>query len=255
MGSLYVKIAPSLHTGQSPMTPTSPRLRASQPAVIAHRGVPERRPENTLASFALALEEGADGIELDVHLSADGQVVVHHDDAIRVPGTDVRKLRIAEHSMSSLRSICEVELPALAEVLELVGQKARVWVEIKGQRVEREVVAVIRSGHSACAIHAFDHRAIRRASELAPEIPYGLLMVARTVDPVSLLRAAGATALWQEWSMIDEELVSEIHAAGGEVVAWTVNDVETAAALASIDVDAICTDRPGRLRASLYGSD
>ena len=55
--------------------------------------------------------------------------------------------------------------------------------------------------------------------------------------------------------MIDEELVSDVHAAGGEVVAWTLNDVETAAALAIMGVDAICTDRPGRLRAALRGSD
>ncbi len=113
----------------------------------------------------------------------------------------------------------------------------------------------IRGSHSSCAIHAFDHRAIRRAASLAPEIPRGVLMVARPVDPVAVLGAAGATTLWQEWSMIDEELVREVHAAGGTVVAWTVNDVNAAGDLARIDVVAICTVWPGRLRAALHGRD
>ncbi len=237
------------------MPPESDPLHRGQPAIIAHRGVPEQFPENTLAGFARAIQEGADGIELDVHLSADGQVVVHHDDALRRPGATSSAIKIAEHSLADLRLASEKELPTLAQVLELVGHKARVWVELKGQRIEREVVAVVRAGHSACAIHAFDHRAIRRARELAPEIPYGVLLVSRPVDPVAVLRAAGATTLWQEWTLMDEGLVRDIHATGGEVIAWTVNDLEVAGALNVMGVDAICTDRPARMHAALRGID
>lgn len=236
-----------------PATP-SPRHRA-RPAIIAHRGVPRLLPENTLGGFARALDDGADGLELDVHLTADGQVVVHHDESLWVPGSAGSGLRLAGESLATVRAATGAELPTLEEVLELVGRRATVYVELKGRHVEGAAVDVIRASHARCAIHAFDHRAVRRSASLAPEIPRGVLLVSRVVDPAAVLRAAAAGTLWQEWTLLDAELVSEVHAAGGEVVAWTVNEISTARQLAAMDVDAICTDWPGPLHAALHGSD
>lgn len=233
----------------------TPLARHTRPAIIAHRGVPRLLPENTLAGFARALADGADGIELDVHVTADHQVVVHHDESLSWPDDAGGPMILADESLAALRAATGAELPTLTDVLELVGHRATVHVELKGAGVEGAVVDVIRASHARCAIHAFDHRAIRRAAALAPELPRGVLLVGRVVDPLAVLRSAGASTLWQEWTLLDADLVAEVHAGGGAVVAWTVNDMAAARRLAAMDVDAICTDWPGPLRAALHGSD
>src|SRR5919199_1554994 len=217
------------------------------PELVAHRGSPRERPENTLPAFRRALEHGADGIELDVHATADGVVVVHHDPVPRArahePG--LRGVPIADLSWEQLRrfEVADgVGVPTLAEVLDLVGKRAVVYVEIKGRAIEREVVACIRAGTARCAVHSFDHAAVRRVGELAPELPRGLLFEEYPQDPAAALRGARARDLWPHWKLIDETLVAQTHAAGGRVVAWTVNDATAARRLAGMGVDALCTD-------------
>ena len=110
------------------------------------------------------------------------------------------------------------------------------------------VVGAIQAGRTQCAVHAFDHRAVVRVRNLAPGLPTGILLEARLVDPVAALRAAGATDLWQQWKMIDEELVAAVQGAGGRVIAWTVNDTAAAEELIRMGVDGVCTDLPGEMR-------
>jgi glycerophosphoryl diester phosphodiesterase len=90
----------------------------------------------------------------------------------------------------------------------------------------------------------------RRVQALAPETPVGVLSTSYLIDNAAAVRAAGARDLWQHWSMIDAALVRDAHAAGARVIAWTVNDVEVAHALAGEGVDGLCTDLPGALRAA-----
>lgn len=239
------------------MPSDTPLPRPGRPLIVAHRGVPHLLPENTLAGFARALEDGADGIELDVHLSADGQVVVHHDPVVRLPagidGGDGTVLRLADEPLARLRAATGAELPTLTEVLRLVGREVAVYVELKGRGVEGAAVDVIRASGARCAVHSFDHLAVRRCTALAPELPRGVLLVGRVVEPLAVLGAASARTLWQDWSLLDADLVKEVHAGGGEVIAWTVNETSVARELAAMGVDAICTDWPGPLRAALAG--
>jgi len=223
--------------------------------VIAHRGVPEERPENTLASFALALEQRADGIELDVHRTADDRIVVHHDPVVVDHNGSGAELAIRQHPLRALRASSAVELPELIEVLDLIRGQLHLHVELKGEEVTLPVVELIRrESVKRVSVHAFDHRAVRLAAEVAPEIARGALMVARAVDPVAVLRAAAATTLWQDASLLDADLVEAVHMAGCDVIAWTVNDDAGAARMAAIGVDGICTDRPGRLRQVIEGT-
>ena len=235
---------------------------ASTPEIIAHRGASRQRRENTLAAFDRALELGADAIELDVHATADELVVVHHDpalgaDAGALAGRTIASLRAAEVQGGDVAA--ETRIPSLAEVLSLVDGRATVYVEIKGAGIEAQVVETIarspRRG-ARCAVHSFDHRAARRARELsgrAPggEVPTGILLVSRPVDPAAVMRAAGARDLWQHWELLDADLVSEVHAGGGRVVAWTVNEPAVARRFASMGVDGICTDVPDLMREAL----
>ena len=217
------------------------------PELVAHRGASRERPENTLAAFAVALDRRAAGIELDVHATADGVVIVHHDavpHGVYPDGRSERRaiseLRYVE--LSTLRLVGEA-IPSLRDVLALVGDRATVYVEIKGAGIERAVVDAVRASRARCAIHSFDHATIGRVRELAPEIPRGLLF--DTGDSESMMgemAAHDARDLWPEATLIDAAMVDAAHRAGKRVVAWTVDDRQLASYLAAIGVDALCTD-------------
>jgi glycerophosphoryl diester phosphodiesterase len=218
------------------------------PELIGHRGAPRERPENTLASFLRALDLGADAVELDVHATRDGVVVVHHDFVPRAVSS-VARLKgrpIAELTAAELTTfhVSDEPIPTLAAVLEAIGAHATVYVEIKGRGIEHAVIETIGGAPTAArvAVHSFDHRAVARARGLQPGIATGILLASYLVDAEGALRAADARDYWQEASMIDVELVHAVHAAKGRVIAWTVNEPEDARRLASIGVDGICTD-------------
>ena len=218
------------------------------PELIGHRGAPRERPENTLASFLRALDLGADAVELDVHATRDGVVVVHHDfvphgvsSIAALQGRPIAELTAAEVATFHVSG---EPIPTLLDVLEAIGGRATVYVEIKGREIEQLVVATIARAPSAGSVplHSFDHRAVARARAIDSAVVSGILLVSYLIEPERELRAAGARDYWQEWSMIDEHLVRAVHAAHGRVIAWTVNEVEAACRLASMGVDGICTD-------------
>ena len=201
--------------------------------------MPRREPENTLPSFADALSAGADGIELDVHATSDGVVVVHHDAQVpggtAIAGTAWRELR----ARATERGL---EIPTLAAVCELVGDTAELFVEIKGVGIERGVAAVLGDHRGPSAIHSFDHAAIRRLARFDRRLRLGLLFEERVPDAAALLEANGARDAWPHYSIVDGRLVNAVHAAGGRVIAWTVNDRRDVARLSALGVDGLCTD-------------
>lgn len=225
----------------------------SVPACIAHRGAHDTFPENSLPAFLRALEIGAEAIELDVHGTRDGEVVVHHDafvNAGRMPQD--QKLAIADLTLSRLRDFPlagEIPIVSLQEVLQAVGTAATVYIEIKAANIEPLVVRCIRESDALCAVHSFDHRIVSTVKRLFPAIRTGVLEVARHLDPWASLAATGAEDLWQEAAFIDHELVKRIHDRGGEVIAWTANDPAHWKTLRALGVDGICTDRPAELAA------
>ena len=193
------------------------------------------------------MELGADGIELDVHATRDGVVVVHHDPIPRAVSAQPRLAgrAIADLTYDQLRTFSVspgVGIPTLADVLSLVGRAATVYVELKGAGIERDTIDVIRGGDARCAIHSFDHAAIVRAGTIAPEIRRGLLFSRRPRDPAAALRAADARDAWPEWPLVDAAFVASVRRVDGTVIAWTVNDSAVARRLASMGVDGICTD-------------
>jgi glycerophosphoryl diester phosphodiesterase len=216
------------------------------PELIGHRGAPREQPENSLPAILRALELGADAVELDVHATRDGVVVVHHEPAPKRPGAGGERSRpIAERTRAELAAFKLADgigIPTLAEVLVAVGERATVYVEIKGRGIERATLDCIRDAGTRCAVHAFDHRVSRDARALAPGVPTGILSVSYVLQPAAELARAGARDYWQEWSLIDDALVREIHGAGGRVIAWTVNRATDAERLLAMGVDGICTD-------------
>lgn len=214
------------------------------PIRIAHRGASAEFPENTLPAIRRALELGADGIEIDVHATRDGIVVLHHDPSVRLPGGERRAIAACTHDdLAGLELARPVAIPTLGDVLTLVGDRALLFVEIKGEGIEGAVLATLRAAPGArVALHAFDHAAIARASFEAPEIPRGLLYERYPEDPAGAMRATGARDVWAERTIVDARLVERVHEVGGRVIVWTVNDAAEAARLSAMGVDGLCGD-------------
>jgi glycerophosphoryl diester phosphodiesterase len=216
------------------------------PTIIAHRGASKEAPENTLAAFARALELGADGIELDVHKTVDDVVVVHHDPVPR-PATGENDLAWKPFSAMTVAEVQRLRpgdqaIPTLKEVLDLIGDRATIFCELKGAGVV-ELAAPLLARHAGpTAMHSFDHRAIQRAGDLAPRIPRGILVVSRLVDTPHALTSANASTLWVHREHVDAALVQEVHLCGKTVIVWTANDPLDITRLASLGVDGICSD-------------
>ena len=212
---------------------------------IAHRGAKREVPENSIPAFRRAFERGADAIELDVHATRDGVVVVHHDPSLR-PGPGQAKRAIAALTWDELRRIelaPDVGVPRLEDVLAMTPPAKTVYVEIKGEQIESAVLAAIAGSRVPCAVHSFDHAAIATCRDIAPDVPRGLLFEHSTVDAmIAALATAGARDLWPRWDGIDAALVRRAHDVGARLIAWTVNDLAAARALAKMGVDGLCTD-------------
>jgi glycerophosphoryl diester phosphodiesterase len=211
---------------------------------IAHRGARNELPENTLAAFARAFERGADAIELDVHATRDGVVVVHHDPDLVLPVSALRRgiVEMTWQEVDATRLATRVSVPTLAEVLAMVPPSATVYVEIKGSGIELLVADVIGRSSTRCAVHSFDHGAIERFKKIAPDVPRGLLFERNAAHFDEELRRIGARDAWPHHSLIDAELMARASDVGARVIAWTVNDRTEAERLARLGVAGICTD-------------
>lgn len=224
------------------------------PEIIAHRGASRECLENTLPAFARALELAADAIELDVHGTRDGVLVVHHDPDVRC-APNARPVPIATLSAAEVAAV-ELpgghRMPTLDEVCALVGSRATLYVEVKASSVAALVVeALDRHVGMRLAIHAFDHRlpvAVRRAR---PSTPIGLLSASYPLDVSAWLGAVRPDAVWQHAALIDEAFVRAVHGFGARCIAWTVNDAPHARALAAWGVDGLCSDVPDVVRAAV----
>lgn len=236
-----------------PATPTSP---LAQPAIIAHRGASRAFRENTLRAFRRALEIGVDGIELDVHATRDGILVVHHDPVVTlhrgqavetVPLSTLRLSELAEARLASGDPI-----PTLEDVFQLVGDRATIYVEVKAANVEGLVAALLdRFPGVRSAVHAFDHRIPVGVRAVRPGTPIGLLSASYPLDVRGVISWSDAEAFWQHAELIDEPLVQSVHEAGARLIAWTVNSAPHARQLAAWGVDALCTDVPDEIRTAL----
>jgi glycerophosphoryl diester phosphodiesterase len=222
-----------------------------RPSVIAHRGASGYEYENSRAAFRRAIMLDADGVELDVHATRDGGIVVHHDHEL--PGVGpIAQLSLAEAREVRIRN--GEPLPLLMEILELVGHRD-VWVELKSlpAKYDQELLDILERGPAPerYAVHSFDHRIIYRLGKAKADLKRGILLSAYLHDPVTVMREVGATALWQEWQQVDQDLVSQIHDAGGTVIAWTVNELGDLDRMVRLGVDGLCGNYPDRIRVAI----
>ncbi len=233
-----------------------------RPCIFAHRGASAYAPENTLAAFELALQQGAPAIELDVKLSADGHVVVIHDST--VDRTTNGKGKVARLSLAELRALDAgsffsekyrgEKIPTLEEVFDLVGKRALINIELTNYTTPRdslveEVCRLVREHHMEenVLFSSFLPRNLHQAAILLPEVPRGLLAL------------EGWKGLWMRSfqfffgnyqalhpyvSDVTPQQIASVHRIGRRVHVWTVNDAEWIRRLLKWGADGIFTDDP-----------
>ncbi|SFL66260.1 glycerophosphoryl diester phosphodiesterase [Paenibacillus sp. 1_12] len=235
-----------------------------KPLIIAHRGSKGMAPENTLAAFQLGLNQGCEGIELDIHLTADGEIVVCHD--LTLDRTTNGKGFIVEKSLSEIKtfdagswfgdSFKGETIPTLNEVFDLVPDTIMVNVEIKyayGGQIEHKLLDLLhkRNRMDNVVISSFDHKCVRRVKLMEPAAKIGLLYQANLLDPIAYARSfdVDVYSLHPYFQHLDAEDVLKAVENGLYVYPYTANAESDLLHLTQIGVSGIITDFPGRLGA------
>jgi glycerophosphoryl diester phosphodiesterase len=223
-------------------------LARRRPLILGHRGSPRCAPENSLESFRIALEQGADGVELDVQCTADGVLVAHHDDALP-SGESIVSLPYAELLPCALGA--GFEMPLLADVFKLLAGRALLNIELKSTGFEQRAVDLTRRFLPAetYAFSSFDSRAVRECRRLASDVPAFLIVFGarEAARDLALIESLGASGIAFECDHESDELVRLFRARRLPVFAWTVNDSGEAVRLAKAGVTGLITDEPGKL--------
>ncbi|WEV24232.1 glycerophosphodiester phosphodiesterase family protein [Streptomyces sp. 71268] len=212
---------------------------------IGHRGVMGVEPENTLRSFVRADREGLDVIELDLHLSKDGALVVMHD--AEVDRTTDGSGRIRDLTLAELRELDAGQgerVPVFEEVVDAV--KAPIQAEIKDAAAARALADVLteRGLTDRVEVISFHDEAVAEMATLLPGVRTGLVASRYGLDVIDRALAAEAGLLALNIRRLTLELVDRAHAAGLRVTAWTVNTPEHLKVAHGMDLDGVTTDYP-----------
>jgi glycerophosphoryl diester phosphodiesterase len=235
------------------------------PLVIGHRGASARETENTVAAFGRARTDGADGVELDVLLSATGEVMVFHDDdLVRLAGRPERVADLPYRTLREVRLPGGTTIPTLEEALEACGPDLLVNVELKAMQLDHApIVALVeavagvveRTGSGArVLVSSFNPWAVRAWMRRVPAVRAALLFERASMLP---LRRAWL-APWLRPAALNPELVlctaarvAAWHRRGYMVNVWTVDEPAALTACRRMGVDGVITNDPARARAAL----
>jgi glycerophosphoryl diester phosphodiesterase len=218
--------------------------------IVGHRGAAAYEPENTLRGFQRGLELGVAGMELDVQLTQDGRLAVIHD--ATVDRTTNGRGRVRDFTLAALQKLDAGKgehVPGLEEVVDLVQGRAFLLVELKQPEAapallrfcqERRLFEDIR-------VISFWHPVTKALKEQEPRLQTGVLMVGCPADPGGLARAALADTLVLNYQYVNQELADTAHRQGLKVSVWNIDAPEILQPYLDMNLDAICTNRPGEI--------
>lgn len=234
--------------------------------IFAHRGASGYAPENTMAAFQLALDMHSDGIELDLHQTKDGHIVICHDEELQrtTNGTGF----INEHTLEELRALdagrwyderfTGERLPTLDEFMSLVaGTKIIINFEIKNipyyyEGIEKKLLDAVAGRHmlDQVIISSFDHYALCKIAELNPEVKIGLLFSTRIVDPCRYAEQLpfSAYSMHPDFTFVDEQYIRRCHQSGYKVYPYTVNSPQWYKEMQAAGLDGVITNYPDLMR-------
>lgn len=245
-----------------------------RPFVLGHRGARQEAPENTIPSFRRALELGADGVELDARLTADGAVIVLHDDDVarttdgqgRADELTLEEIQRFDAGVRFGPVFAGTRIPTLAEALEALASARLVNVELKGPDVdiglEQQAVEVVRAAGMLDRVifSSFSPAQLRRLRQLDGQIAVAYLFSRpwQWWGALPLARVLRLQALHPGRLAVTAGAVHQAHARGLRVVPWTINAASDVRRMLAWGVDGIISDVPAEVRkigASLGSSD
>ena len=222
---------------------------------IAHRGAKAYEPENTLQAFQKALDLHAHGIELDVHLSADGHIIVMHDETIDKMTNgkgDINTYTLAE--LKSFLIADKLQMPTLNEVFDLVDKKCFINIELKNADTSKKVVSLIGKyiaeknwNYEHFIISSFDWNALKEVQNLNPNIPIGVLTEENLDTALAFAESIKAKAIHPDFQLLNNENTRKIQEKGFLVFPWTVNTEEDIQKVKSYNVNGIISDNPDKI--------
>lgn len=231
--------------------------------VIAHRGASSYAPENTLAAFDLALEMGARHIELDVDFTADGHIVVIHDDTVErttdgsgpVTALTLSALRELDAGAKFAAKFAGARIPTFDEVLGRYKGRAHIHTEIKGRspRLAAATADLIRRHGMAqeVTMTSFQYARLEELREHAPELPAGWLIRELTGETIARARAIGLAQICPRADTVTPELVRGLHAEGYTARAWGVGTEALMRVVVEAGADGMTVNFPDKLIAYL----
>ncbi len=223
--------------------------------IIAHRGASGSEPENTIFAFKSALDMQVDGIELDVHLTADNQVIVIHDETL--DRTTDATGEIKSQTFAAIRNALintKHRIPLLSEVFDLVNKSCFINIELKGDKTAEPVMKIIEKyvteknwSYSHFIISSFDWVALQQIRILNDQIPIGVLTMTDLDLAVAFAYSISAHKIIAYHHLLNAKNVENIKHKGYKISAWTVNELEDIKRMKAIGVDGIITDFPNRI--------
>lgn len=239
---------------------------ANSAFVVGHRGASFDAPENTISAFELAWEEGADAVEGDFHLTADGEIVCIHDATTKkvadkdliVKNSTLAELKKLDVGVWKGQQWVGTRIPTLAELFATVPNGKKIYVEIKcGVQILPKLIQEIDKSaleEEQIVVISFDPEVIKEFKLLRPKISANWLLVIDEVLggglstdswlAIQLLKAIRADGISTNYQNVTQEMVSAIKNAGFEYHVWTVDDVQKAKLLHEFGVNSITTNRP-----------
>jgi len=224
--------------------------------IIGHRGGATGYPENTLIAFRKAVELGADGVEFDVQLTKDGEVVVIHDEFIdrTMNGSglvknhtlkELKMMNVGEFFSSDFK---EEKIPTLKEVLEIVKGLEIINIELKNYlsypKLEEKVLKLVDQFkiRDKVIISSFNHYSLEKVKKLQPAAKTGALLMSKMINPSDYVFKRGFNSLHMHFLTFDQKIIEKSHFMGIETCAYTVNYPSAAADLLKNGIDMIITD-------------
>jgi len=209
---------------------------------VAHRGFTKNFPDNTLEAFQAAIELGADGIEFDVHETADNHFVIFHDPNIE--GKEIAKMPLIE--IQKVRLASKYRIPTLEETLDLCRGRLKMLVEIKQACSLESLLSLLRTRAELkdVIIISFNRDLIVTLATLAPEFRRGILTYRPVEDPAGITASARTDLLLMRLRFATPDLVERIHAANLGVFLWDCAGLEQVRKALKLSVDGIISDSP-----------
>ncbi|MFV2071941.1 MAG: glycerophosphodiester phosphodiesterase [Thermoanaerobaculales bacterium] len=258
-------------TGERPNTIEAFQRSNSRARVIAHRGFSGRAPENTLASISEAIAIGADMVEIDVTLTADGHVVVIHDNKVQrttdghgpVAGFTLAELQQLDAGSWFAPRFAGERIPTLDQVLEAVDGRILLNVEIKSKAVPDGVAGTVAAAIQArgmehqVIVSSFSSQALGEMRSAAPEISTAVLYnpkLHRGMDPVEIVTGLGASMLNVKASRLTDEMLRRCREHGIPVGIYTIDKSKKMRRFLDRGVHAIITNRPDRMLEIVKGA-